>query len=56
MRADIEHLAGVDEGHETLSGPATQKILQGEFYDFGDRRYQRLATISVAQSYRVRQA
>ena len=25
--ADIELLAGVDEAHETLSGPATQKIL-----------------------------
>src|SRR5579864_3039985 len=27
-RADIEVLAAVDEAHETLSGPATQKILQ----------------------------
>ena len=26
-RADIELLAEVDEAHETLSGPATQKIL-----------------------------
>src|SRR5688500_7494983 len=25
---DVELLAGVDEAHETLSGPATQKILQ----------------------------
>jgi transposase InsO family protein len=53
-RADAELLAVVDEAHETLSGPATQKILQRECYDFGDRRYQRLARISVAQLYRLR--
>jgi hypothetical protein len=41
--ADIELLAAVDEVHETLSGPATQKILYREFYQYGDRRYQRLA-------------
>ena len=27
-REDIELLAAVDEAHETLSGPATQKLLQ----------------------------
>lgn len=53
-RADVELMAGVDEAHETLSGPATQKILQREFYDFRDPRYQQLARISVAQLYRVR--
>jgi transposase InsO family protein len=53
-RGDAELLAGVDEAHETLSGPATQKIVQREFYDFGDTRYQRLARISVAHLYRLR--
>jgi hypothetical protein len=33
-REDIELLAGVDEAHEVLSGPATQKILQRAYYDF----------------------
>jgi len=51
---DIKLLAEVDEAHETLSGPATQKILQREFYDFGDARYERLARLSVAQLYRLR--
>ena len=37
--ADIGLLAGVDEVHETLSGPATQKILYREFHDYGDQRY-----------------
>ena len=55
-RADAELMAGVDGAHETLSGPATQKILQREFYDFGDERYQQLARISVAQLYRVRKS
>ena len=55
-RADIELLAVVDEAHETLSGPATQKILYREFHDFGDCRYERLARISTAQLYRMRQS
>jgi transposase InsO family protein len=53
---DIELLACLDEAHETLSGPATQKILQREYYEFGVRRYQRLARISVAQLYRLRKS
>jgi len=53
--ADIELLAGVDAAHETLSGPATRKILQREFHDFSDQRFQRLAQLSVAQMYRLRQ-
>ena len=52
--ADIELLAKVDEAHETLSGPATQKILQREFHDFGHRQYEQLARISVAHLYRLR--
>ena len=53
-RADIERLAQMDEAHETLSGPATQKLLQRAFYDFGDHNFQRLATLSVAHLYRLR--
>jgi transposase InsO family protein len=56
QRADIELLAAVDAAHETLSGPATQKILQRELYDYGDLRYQRLAELSVAHLYRLRQS
>ena len=53
-QTDIELLAQVDEAHETLSGPATQKILYREFHEFHDARYQRLAGLSVAQLYRLR--
>jgi transposase InsO family protein len=55
-RADIELLAAMDTLHETLSGPATQKLLQRAYYDFGDARYQQLARLSVAQMYRLRQS
>lgn len=55
-REDIELLAEVDEAHEVLSGPATQKILQRAYYDFQELRYQRLAKLSVAQLYRLRQS
>ena len=55
-RADVQLLAQVDEAHSTLSGPATQQILQRAWYDFGDQQYQRLATLSVAQLYRLRRS
>jgi transposase InsO family protein len=51
---DIALLAGVDEAHETLSGPATRKLLQRACHTFHDKRYQRLAQISVAHLYRLR--
>jgi hypothetical protein len=54
--ADIALLAMVDEAHETLSGPATQRILYREHYDFGDPRFERLSRLSVAQLYRLRQS
>jgi hypothetical protein len=52
--ADLELLAVVDDAHENLSGPATQKLLQRALHDYADKRFQRLATISVAQIYRLR--
>jgi transposase InsO family protein len=51
---DIARLAEVDEAHETLSGSATQKLLQRAYYDFGDARFAKLAGISVAHLYRLR--
>ena len=55
-REDIELLARVDEAHEVLSGPATQKILQRAYYDFQEPKYQRLAEVSVAHLYRLRKS
>jgi transposase InsO family protein len=53
---DIELLAAVDEAHETLSGPATRKVLYRAYFEFQDARYQRLATISVAHIYNLRKS
>jgi transposase InsO family protein len=53
-RADIELLASVDEAHETLSGPATKRILEREHREYGKPEYERLAGISVAHLYNLR--
>ena len=51
---DIALLAEMDDAHETLSGPATQKLLQRAYHDFGEECFANLARISVAHVYRLR--
>ncbi len=53
-QADIELLAAVHEAHDTLSGPATKRILEREHAEYGKKEYQRLAGISVAHLYNLR--
>ena len=53
-RTDVVLLAEVDRAHERLSGPATQRILKREHAEFGDRKFARLAEISVAHLYNLR--
>jgi transposase InsO family protein len=53
-RADLELLAEVDEAHETMSGPATKKILEREWGLYQHAEYEQLATISVAHIYNLR--
>jgi transposase InsO family protein len=53
-QADVELLAQVDEAHETLSGPATRRILQREFHEYGKPEFQRLASISNGPLYNLR--
>jgi transposase InsO family protein len=55
-RADIELPASVDEAHETLSGPATRRILEREHLLYKRPEYARLATISVAHLYNLRKS
>jgi transposase InsO family protein len=52
--ADVTLLAYVDRAHGNLSGPATRRILEREHSEFGQAAYQRLAGISVAHLYRLR--
>lgn len=54
QRADMVLLAEVDCAHERLSGPATQRILKREYEEFGDRKFVRLAGISVGHLYNLR--
>src|SRR5271163_5122228 len=51
---DVNLLAYVDQAHGNLSGPATRRILEREFSEYGQAAYQRLAAISVAHLYRLR--
>ena len=51
---DVALLARVDEAHDTLSGPATQKILYRQYHEFAEADYERLAGISVAHIYNLR--
>ncbi|HVI78424.1 MAG TPA: hypothetical protein VM715_09695 [Candidatus Acidoferrum sp.] len=53
-RADVELLAAVDEAHETLSGPATKRILEREYRQYGKKEFERLVGISVAHLYNLR--
>ena len=53
--ADVLLLAQTDTLHGTLSGLATKKLMERAYGLFGDARYQRLATISVAHLYNLRQ-
>lgn len=51
---DIAWLAEVDRAHGRLSGPATRRILQRGYEQFGEKQYERLAKISVAHLYNLR--
>jgi transposase InsO family protein len=53
--ADVLLLAATDTLHGTLSGLATKKLMERAFGVFGDARYARLAIISVAHLYNLRQ-
>ena len=52
--ADVNLLAYVDKAHGNLSGAATRRILEREYGEYGQAAYQRLAAISVAHLYRLR--
>ena len=53
---DIALLAGVDQAHEVLSGPATKRILEREFATYGHFEYDRLSRISVSHIYNLRRS
>src|SRR5215469_14133515 len=52
--SDVSLLAYVDKAHGNLSGPATRRILEREYSEYGQAAYKQLASISVAHLYRLR--
>jgi len=52
--ADVALLASVDRAMGTLSGPATACVLRRQREVFGDARFARLGSISVAHLYNLR--
>lgn len=52
--SDVDLLAYVDKAHGNLSGPATRRILEREYGEYGQAAYERLSAISVAHLYRLR--
>src|SRR5258708_13978959 len=51
---DVGLLAYVAQAHGNLRGPTTNRILEREYFDYGQAAYARLAGISVAHMYRFR--
>jgi transposase InsO family protein len=51
---DVTLLALVDRAHERMSGPATRCILRREYEEYNKPEYVRLAGISVAHLYNLR--
>jgi hypothetical protein len=54
--ADIALLAEVDAAHEDLSGPAVRHLLQRAYRVHGEKKYARLAGISVSHIYNLRRS
>ena len=52
--ADVRLLAAVDTAFGTLSGPATVHVLRRALDQYADRRFERLARLSVSHLYNLR--
>ena len=55
-KADIRLLAAMDERHNTPNGLALKKLCERAYSVFGQREYERLASISVSHLYNLRQS
>lgn len=51
---DLDMLAQTDNAHGRLSGPATKRIFQRQYAFYGDKRFERLSSISSAHIYNLR--
>ena len=53
---DIARLIATDNAHGRLSGPATQRILQREYWEFGREEFEMISHLSVSHLYNLRKS
>jgi transposase InsO family protein len=53
---DVALLVEMDKANEDVCGPAIAHLLQRAYRDYGDERYERLATLSVSHLYNLRKS
>lgn len=54
--SDIELLVEMDRAHEDVCGPAIAHLLRRAYTLYGDKRYERLASLSVSHLYNLRKS
>jgi len=54
--SEVRLLAGTDELHGWLSGPATKKIMEREYEVYGHLKFENISRISVAHLYNLRRS
>jgi len=54
--SEVRLLAGTDELHGWLSGPATKKIMEREYEVYGHLEFENISRISVAHLYNLRRS
>jgi transposase InsO family protein len=54
--SDIALLVEMDQAHENACGPATVHLFKRAFTDYGDSRYERLATLAPSHLYNLRRS
>ncbi|MXX77259.1 MAG: hypothetical protein F4Y77_17895 [Holophagales bacterium] len=55
-RADIRLLADIDQALGQLCGPSTRRVMRRLFEEYGDERFERLASISNGHFYNLRKS
>ncbi len=53
---DVRLLVEMDKAHEDVCGPAIAHLLRRAWCEYGDSRYERLATLSVSHLYNLRRS
>jgi len=53
---DVRLLVEMDKAHEDVCGPAIAHLLRRAWREYGDARYERLATLSVSHLYNLRRS